>query len=135
VLGAAPVTTILPIVDRDRAHRFYAERLGLEPRGTSPDGKQLFALAGGGLLALLEKPPGVQAEHTALSFEVPDVVEAIRALEARGVEFEDYDLPGLTTVDHVCILGSEKAAWFKDSEGNLLCVHEIVGSRRPAAPA
>jgi catechol 2,3-dioxygenase-like lactoylglutathione lyase family enzyme len=135
MLAASPATTILPVVDPERARRFYAERLGLEPRGTSPDGKQLFALQGSGLLALLPKPPGAQAEHTALSFEVPDVVEAIRALEARGVVFEDYDLPGLTTVDHVCILGSEKAAWFKDTEGNLLCVHEIVGSRRAAPSA
>lgn len=42
----------------------------------------------------------------------------------RGVTFADYDLPGLNTVDHVCILGSEKAAWFQDPAGNVLCLHE-----------
>jgi hypothetical protein len=42
----------------------------------------------------------------------------------RGVVFEDYDFPNLKTVEHVCVLGSEKAAWFKDTEGNYLCVHE-----------
>ncbi len=48
----------------------------------------------------------------------------ISELQAKGLVFEDYDFPSLKTVDHVCVLGSEKAAWFKDSEGNYLCVHE-----------
>ena len=52
---------------------------------------------------------------------------AIRRLETRGVVFADYDLPGLKTVDHVCVLGSEKAAWFNDPEGNILCLHEDIG--------
>ena len=50
----------------------------------------------------------------------------MRELEQRGVGFEDYDLPDLKTVDHVCVLGSDKAAWFKDPDGNVLCVHETV---------
>jgi hypothetical protein len=51
----------------------------------------------------------------------------VSSLAARGVVFDDYDLPGLKTVDHVCVLGSEKAAWFRDPEGNILCLHEDVG--------
>jgi len=47
--------------------------------------------------------------------------------KSRGVVFEDYDFPDLRTVDHVCVPGSEKAAWFKDTEGNLLCIHEDLG--------
>lgn len=50
--------------------------------------------------------------------------QAVAALEQRGVRFADYDLPGLKTVEHVCVLGSEKAAWFEDPEGNILCLHE-----------
>ena len=61
-----------------------------------------------------------------MSFEVPDARAAIDDLTARGVTFEDYDFPGLKTVNKVCILGSEKAAWFKDTEGNILCIHEII---------
>ena len=45
--------------------------------------------------------------------------------------FEDYDLPGFRTVEHVCVLGSEKAAWFKDTEGNVLCLHEDLPPERP----
>jgi hypothetical protein len=63
-------------------------------------------------------------KHTAVSFEVDDVGAEVRELSARGVQFEDYDYPGLKTVDKVCVLGSEKAAWFKDPEGNILCIHQ-----------
>ena len=59
-----------------------------------------------------------------VSFQVEGIEPAIAALEARGVTFADYDLPGFKTVGHVCVLGSEKAAWFQDSEGNILCMHE-----------
>ena len=55
-----------------------------------------------------------------------DIAGAIAQLKSRGVAFADYDLPGLKTVEHVCVLGSEKAAWFEDTEGNILCLHEDV---------
>ena len=127
-LRHAPLTTILPVKDPERARRFYEETLGLEYRGVSGDGKHLFAPGGGGAgaLALLESQAAPN-ENTALSFEVDDISAAIAALEARGVRFEDYDLPDFKTVDHVCVLGSEKAAWFLDPEGNVLCVHEVIG--------
>ena len=48
----------------------------------------------------------------------------IRELKSRGVAFESYDLPDFKTVEHVCVLGAEKAAWFNDPEGNILCLHE-----------
>ena len=125
MLSTSPVTTILPVVDAERARDFYRDVLGLTYEGRSGDGKDLFAI-GSGTLALLVKPEGTKAEHTAMSFEVPSAAEAVRDLTARGVEFDDYDLPGLKTVDKVCILGSEKAAWFHDTEGNILCVHEVL---------
>ena len=53
-----------------------------------------------------------------------DIAAAILTLQSRGVTFADYDLPGLKTVEHVCVLGAEKAAWFNDPEGNILCLHE-----------
>ena len=119
-----PTTTILPITNPERARHFYAERLGLAFVRLGPDGNQIFALNKNSSLALMEKPPGAQSEHTALSFEVDDVMSSVAELEGNGVSFEDYDLPGLKTVDHVCVLGSEKAAWFKDPDGNILCLHE-----------
>jgi len=57
---------------------------------------------------------------------VADIRSSIAELEGRGVVFADYDLPGFKTVEHVCVLGSEKAAWFNDTEGNILCLHEDI---------
>lgn len=123
MLSLAPVTTMLPVADLARARRFYEDKLGLEPLGAAPDGAFRYRCANA-VLALLPRPGLHPAEHTAISFEVANIEQELAALQARGVEFEDYDLPELRTVDHVCVLGSEKAAWFRDSEGNYLCLHQ-----------
>ena len=125
MLANAPVTTMLPVVDIARAREFYEGRLGLTPGGFKPDGKFVYHVAGS-TLALFPKPEGTRAEHTAISFQVADIAAAIASLKGAGVVFEDYDLPGFRTVEHVCVLGSEKAAWFRDPEGNYLCLHEEV---------
>ena len=129
MLTQAPMTTILPVKNLDRARDFYAAKLGLEGQGLQADGKFLFRCGGGAILALFPKPNGTKAEHTAVSFQVKDIVAETRDLERRGVKFHDYDLPGLKTVEHVCVLGSEKAAWFSDPEGNILCLHEELARK------
>jgi catechol 2,3-dioxygenase-like lactoylglutathione lyase family enzyme len=123
MLSESTVTTMLPVQDLQRARGFYEGKLGFKPEGPQPDGKFLYH-CGGAVLALFPKEGGTKADHTALSFQVHDIAASIRELQYAGVEFEDYDLPGLKTVDHVCLLGSEKAAWFRDTEGNYLCLHE-----------
>lgn len=125
MLTNALVTTLLPVKDLHRARRFYEGKLGLKPIGPRPDGKFSYDCAGT-TLALFPKEGGTKADHTALSFQVPDIVASVAELQQAGVVFEDYDLPGLKTVGHVCLLGSEKAAWFLDTEGNILCLHEEV---------
>ena len=122
-LTGSTVSCMLPVKDLARARRFYEDALGLEVLGAKPDGKFVYR-CGGTELALFPKPEGTKADHTALSFRVDDIAAAIRTLQARGVKFADYDLPGFKTVEHVCVLGSEKAAWFQDPEGNILCLHE-----------
>jgi catechol 2,3-dioxygenase-like lactoylglutathione lyase family enzyme len=124
MLSKAPVTTILPVIDMNRAREFYERKLGLKPLGFAADGNFVFACAGEATIALIHKSQGTKSEHTAVSFEVADVIAEVKELERRGVVFEDYDLPGLKTVEHVCVLGSDRAAWFKDPEGNILCVHQ-----------
>jgi len=94
--------------------------------GSSERGGFFEPRAGGTEIALFPRPEGTLATHTAASFKVPDIAAAVRSLEARGVRFADYDLPGLKTVEHVCVLGAEKAAWFEDPEGNILCLHEDI---------
>ena len=124
MLTRATVTTMLPVKDLDRAREFYEKKLGLNPLGLKQDGKFQFAGGSGGVIALFPKPEGTKAEHTAVSFQVKSIEKEIKELTQKGVVFEDYDFPGLKTVDHVCVLGAEKAAWFKDTEGNYLCIHE-----------
>jgi catechol 2,3-dioxygenase-like lactoylglutathione lyase family enzyme len=123
MLSDSSVTTMLPVKDMDRARAFYEGCLGLKPGGLKPDGKFVYAV-GGSTLSLFPKPEGTKADHTAISFRVDDIAASVANLKRAGVVFEDYDYPELKTVDHVCVLGSEKAAWFKDTEGNYLCIHE-----------
>ena len=123
MLANSPVTTMLPVKDLNRARAFYEGKLGLKPVGLKPDGKFTYD-CGGATLALFPKEGGTKADHTAVSFRVPDIAASIAELESAGVAFEDYDFPGLKTVGHVCVLGAEKAAWFLDTEGNILCLHE-----------
>lgn len=125
-LAHSGVALMLPVTDVDRATRFYEKSLGLEFTGTNEEGSALFAVGSDAQLVLLPRPESRPSESTAMSFEVDDIAAEIRDLEDRGVAFEDYDLPGLTTVDHVCEFGTEKAAWFKDPDGNVLCLHEDV---------
>lgn len=125
MLSDSSVTTMLPVKDMARARAFYEGCLGLQPGGLRPDGKFVYQV-GGTTLALFPKPEGTKADHTAISFRVADIAASIAQLKRAGVAFEDYDFPGLKTVDHVCVLGAEKAAWFKDTEGNYLCIHEDI---------
>ena len=116
---------MLPVKDMNRARAFYEGRLGPAPGGFRADGKFVYA-AGGSTLALFPRPEGTKADPTAISFRVDDIATRIEQLKRAGVVFEDYDFPGLKTVNHLYVLGAEKAAWFKDTEGNVLCIHEDI---------
>lgn len=129
MLSGAVVTTILQVRDAAEAVMFYRDRLGLEYVGRNGEGQELFSLGGGAGLALVPSPDATATGRTELSFEVGDIGGEIRDLEKRGVTFVDYDLPGLKTVEHICVLGSQKAAWFEDPNGNVLCLHELLPQR------
>ncbi|WP_324642991.1 VOC family protein [Pseudarthrobacter sp. LT1] len=122
-------TTILPVDDAARARSFYTEKLGLPHRGKTEDGSELLGADGGPLLQLMPVSDGRHSYHTALSFEVADIEATVRDMEARGVVFQDYDLPNLKTENHICTTGSEKCAWFMDTEHNILCVHQNLGGK------
>jgi catechol-2,3-dioxygenase len=124
MLSNAAITTILQVREGSRSVEFYRQRLGLNYLGQNSEGQEIFSVGGGGTLALAPGPDARPTGRTELSFEVTDIVGEIGDLKQRGVEFADYDLPTLKTVEHVCVLGSEKAAWFEDPDGNVLCLHE-----------
>ena len=65
-------------------------------------------------------------QHTQMAWFVSDIAATVAELKRRGVRFEEYDFPGLKTIDGVADLGYEKSAWFRDSEGNLLALGQLV---------
>ena len=65
------------------------------------------------------------AQHQLAAWVVEDLATEVAELRARGVEFEEYDEPGLRTVDGIAVTPVGKAAWFKDSEGNVLTITQL----------
>lgn len=124
MLTSRPITPVLPVNDLERAKRFYTNTLGLRLEEAAPMPRSALLATGNAELELLESPERVKSDHTALSFEVDDLEREIQDLESRGVRFEDYDMPGLKTEDHIARMNGSRAAWFKDSEGNVLCLHQ-----------
>lgn len=119
----------IPVSDLDRARQFYVGTLGL-PQVSESEAGTLLELAGGGRILLYRSPAGGPPSHTVAGWEVPELEPLIDRLEAAGVAFEDYDLPGLKTENHVAWIGPERAAWFRDSEGNILAISEPWVERR-----
>jgi predicted enzyme related to lactoylglutathione lyase len=130
MISNAQLTPVLPVADVSRAAGFYRDRLGLKDAGQDPGGNHLVQTGSGTLIALMPAEAGAQSAHTVLTFEVQDIDNEIRDLESRGVGFYDYDLPNLKTRDHVADMGTERAAWFADTEGNILCLHEVTADTR-----
>ncbi len=132
MLADAQVSTRLPAKDLGRARKFYSEKLGLEPVEERPGG--LRYQCGETSFALFESAGSASGTHTQMAWEVDDIEAAVAALRARGVVFQEYDAPGLTTRGGVAeIAGNypskgvgERGAWFTDSEGNLLGLGQPV---------
>jgi catechol 2,3-dioxygenase-like lactoylglutathione lyase family enzyme len=120
------VATRLPAQNLERAKAFYAEKLGLEPVEEREGGLRYVCAAGE--FALFESAGSASGDHTQMGWEVDDIEATVRDLRARGVVFEEYDFPGLKTVDGIADIegnypskgSSERGAWFRDSEGNML---------------
>ncbi|MFH8927010.1 VOC family protein [Streptomyces pristinaespiralis] len=134
ILDNARVAVRLPAQDLERARRFYADKLGLEPVDERPGG--LLYRCGGADFALFRSAGASPGTFTQMALEVDDLRAAMDELERRGVVFEEVDLPGLKTVDGIAeIQGNypskgatgELGAWFRDSEGNMLGLGQPVG--------
>jgi catechol 2,3-dioxygenase-like lactoylglutathione lyase family enzyme len=132
-LAAAGVAPRLPAADLARARAFYAEKLGLEPVEERPGG--LRYRCAWGEFVVFESAGAPSGAHTQIGFEVDDIEAAVAALRARGVVFEEYDLPGMKTLDGIAqIPGNypskggvgERGAWFRDSEGNLIGIGQPI---------
>jgi catechol 2,3-dioxygenase-like lactoylglutathione lyase family enzyme len=127
------VATRIPAQDLDRARRFYADKLGLEPSEERPGG--LLYRCASGVFALFASEGASPGTFTQMGWEVDDIEAVVAELKERGVVFEEVDVPGLKTVDGIAdIAGNypskggkgERGAWFRDSEGNMLGIGQPV---------
>jgi len=126
MLNNSTVTANIPASDLQRARRFYADTLGLTPAAENPGGL-VFTTAAGTSFFLYETAFAGQAGHTIAQWHVSDVAGEVRDLQAKGLQFEHYDMPGVTwDGDVAAIEGMGHAAWFKDSEGNIMCLDEVT---------
>ena len=123
----------LPARDVERARAFYADRLGLTPFGEH-EGHLFYELGGGSHFMVYPSGGAASGSHDQIGFAVEDVESMVAALRSNGVVFEEYEPPqGASATDGVVDFGGVKAAWFKDSEGNLLSIVEFAGGSPFAA--
>ena len=124
MLQDAKVVANIPAADLARARGFYADTLGLEPVQENPY-FLVYRTQGGTDFQVYETEYAGKAEHTIAQFHVDDVRPVVDELKAKGLSFEHYDLPDTTWDGDVAgIPGMGHAAWFKDSEDNILCIDD-----------
>ena len=124
-LGDYPAAAVLRAEDIVRAKKYYTDVLGLKPRDVPGAGSEGMFTAGDGTMVLIYERPGMPApQNTTLGFNIPrDKFDEVAAdLRAKGVAFEDYDVPeiGLKTVNGIAEFEGTKAAWFRDTEDNIV---------------
>jgi catechol 2,3-dioxygenase-like lactoylglutathione lyase family enzyme len=133
MLEDGDVAARIPVLDLQRAESFYSDKLGLEPSERRPGGLRYRCRSGE--FTLFESAGAAVGDHTQMAWTVDDLEATVDRLRARGVTFEEYDLPGLRTVDGIAeVAGNypsrggvgERAAWFRDSEGNLLGIGQPI---------
>jgi predicted enzyme related to lactoylglutathione lyase len=121
MLKNAPIVPYLPAADIARARKFYEEKVGLVAREEVAGG--VIYECGNGSWVFLYPSGGAGTSKASQAFwQVDDVEAEVADLRSRGVVFEEYDLPGVKTVNGIATGGGARAAWFKDSEGNILAV-------------
>lgn len=128
MLTNSPIRPTVPVVDLNRAKRFYETTLGLKPVPKNNDttsGIVIFECGNSTLIELYQRGPS-KADHTVATFEVSNIEEEVNMLRGKGVNFEEYNMPEIKTQNGIATQGSVKAAWFKDSEGNILCIHQTM---------
>jgi catechol 2,3-dioxygenase-like lactoylglutathione lyase family enzyme len=113
----------IPASDLQGTRRFYEDVLGA--RAVSEDPGGIIYQSGDSFFSLYPTEFAGTAQHTLGAFLVQDVEATVAELRGKGVTFEDYDLPGVRTVNGIAELGGIRGAWFKDPEGNILSVVEM----------
>lgn len=117
--------TVLPAADLARAREFYHDKLGLDPDETH-EGVLVYHLDGGTSFQLYESTSAGLGQTTQMGWHTDDLEAEMARLRARGVVFEEYDYPGLHTENGIATSPEMRSAWFRDSEGNFLCLSQML---------
>ncbi len=126
MLNDSRVEANIPASDLDRARGFYADKLGLTPVAEVQGVQLTYRTSGGTTFTVYRTEYAGQAGHTLAQVHVDDIEAQVRELEANGVAFEKYEMPGVDWAGPIAsIPGMGRAAWLKDSEGNILCVDQL----------
>ena len=126
MLRNAPVVPYIPASDIRRAREFYEQKVGLVPK--VENGDDVVYECGEGSWIYLYQSSGAGTSQASQAFwQVRDVEAEVKELQGRGVVFEEYDVPGMKTVNGIATGGGAKAAWFKDSEGNIMAIIQSIG--------
>jgi len=126
VLERFPVHATGAASDIGRAKKWFAEKLGIAPKNEDPGGGLWFEFGDGTWLSIYPTGSAGTAQNTIAGWTVTGIESVMADLRGRGVVFEDYDFPGLKTVNGLASMGPAKAAWFKDSEGNTYELSEVT---------
>jgi predicted enzyme related to lactoylglutathione lyase len=111
---------VLPAKDLARAKQFYDDVLGLEPPEVMDDENLLYRSCNGTAFLLYKSDYAGTAKNTQMGWGTDNLEAEVTDLRGRGVVFEEYDLPGLKTENGIATSTAGKAAWFTDTEGNIL---------------
>ena len=125
MLQDAPMYSYIPAKDVARARQFYEGKLGFRVKEVI-NGGVVYASAGGTACFLYPTPNAGTSQASQAFWQVDDVEREVAELKARGVVFEDYDMPGEKSPSGVVTAGGAKAAWFKDSEGNIMAIIQTL---------
>jgi predicted enzyme related to lactoylglutathione lyase len=127
MLSDSKVMANIPASDIARARDFYADKLGLSPAQEMGAEVLVYRTAGGTEFQIYRTDYAGQAGHTIAQFHVDDLESEVHDLKAKGVTFEVYDLPGTKWEGEIASMeGMGRAAWFKDSEGNTMCIDQMT---------
>jgi catechol 2,3-dioxygenase-like lactoylglutathione lyase family enzyme len=132
MLAGAGIAARIPVRDLARARARYAEKVGLEPIEERPGGLRYRGARGE--FSLFASAGAASGDSTQMAFDVTDIEAVVAELQRRGVVFEEVDLPGMRTVGAIATIdgnypskgAGERAAWFRDCDGNLFGVGESI---------
>ena len=124
MLKDTAIAAVLPAKDVGRAKAFYRDKLGLEPLENADD-NLMYECGNGTRFLLYQTDNAGTAKNTQMGWVTDDVERDVQELRSRGVVFEEYDFPGVKTENGIATSDAGKAAWFLDTEGNILSLFEM----------